>query len=219
MEYTKEQLEKKFNALPQEVREAILATDTENIVRRIGQDHALHVDQIGELMEATDFVMLGILKPGDFIRDLYERFESVDKQTVRQVAQEVNEQVFRKIRESLKRVHSIAEDEARKATVSPAGTAKAPNNLPIAPAEKVQIAEEQSRIKIQQKSAEVPIISKKLGSTRTLPKEESTYGFGDSTANGDTMPAQETNEEARDDDKGKQTGYISNQDPYREPIE
>lgn len=229
MEYTKEQFEKKFSSLPKEVRDVILAADTGNILRDIGKKHKLHVDQIGELMEAVDFVMLGILSPGDFIRDLYERMAPIDKQKVREIAHEVNERIFQKIRESLKQVHNMTGGGDGRSVSSGEPVprkekSEVPPNLPVAREETVHEREKPRETAPDMKTnvaspavppeAKVvgePIISQKLGGMHALPKEESAYGFGERTP-------KETPGEVKEEKKPT-NDYGTGEDPYRESIE
>ena len=58
------------------------------------------------------YVMLGVTHPNDFIGNLAERLE-VDKEKARAIAQEINEQIFKKVRESLRKI-IISEKKTRK---------------------------------------------------------------------------------------------------------
>ncbi|MBI2045989.1 MAG: hypothetical protein HYT28_01025 [Parcubacteria group bacterium] len=165
-QYTKEQFEEKFNALPKDIQEAIVASDTENTIRGIGQKYHLHIDQIGELMEATDFVMLGVSPPKEYIRDLYQRFESEDKEKVRQIAHDVNEQVFQKIKESLKQIHNV-ENETQNMKHETPMTAEPPRTTES----KDEIVE---KIEFPEKE-EKDIVKEKLQAMNVMPKAESEY--------------------------------------------
>src|SRR3989339_283950 len=50
MEHTKEEIQKKFEALPNDVREAISSVDTSNIIVDIGEKYELNHEQIDKLI-------------------------------------------------------------------------------------------------------------------------------------------------------------------------
>ena len=52
------------------------------------------------------YVMLGVTHPNEFIANLAERLE-VDKEKARAIAQEINEQIFKKVRDSLRKIHNM----------------------------------------------------------------------------------------------------------------
>ncbi len=106
MEYTAEQLEQKYNALPTSVKEAITSAKVEERVMAIGRYHKLHLDILGELADETGLVMLGLTHPRDYIRNLAERL-GVSREEATAIARDVNEQIFRPIREALKQVHGL----------------------------------------------------------------------------------------------------------------
>lgn len=188
MKLSQEQLKEKYNNLPEDVKNAIFSAGVEKALTEIGEKNNLHVDKIGELMEEVDLVMLGITDPKDFIRNLYGRLGIEDKEQVRQVAHEVNEQVFQKIRESLKTVHGMKIEKPEE------GSAHKGVAIPI---EKPLETKEEviQKIEYPQKE-EKDIVKEKLQKMNSMPKEESEYEM---KMNGDS----------------KKKASI---DPYREPI-
>lgn len=188
MKLSQEQLKEKYNNLPEDVKNAIFSAGVEKALTEIGEKNNLHVDKIGELMEEVDLVMLGITDPKDFIRNLYGRLGTEDKEKVRQVAHEVNEQVFQKIRESLKAVHGMKlekpeEEEAHKETVIPIEKSLETKEEVI---QKIEYPEKEEK----------DIVREKLQKMNVMPKAESEYEM---KINGDS--------------KKKTTA-----DPYREPV-
>ncbi len=97
-----------YSKLPPEVQEAISSEKTEDALYNISNKYNLHIDQAGVVSKTALLLMLGILKPQDFVNKLSEGLKMpVDK--VRPIAMEVNEQIFKPVRESLKKIHQLNE--------------------------------------------------------------------------------------------------------------
>ena len=111
MPYTYEELSEKIEKLPEDVKEAIFGVETSQTLQEIGKKHTLHVDKLGELVNEVGLVMVGITHPKDFIPNLVKRLQ-VDQLTARNIAEDINKQIFQKVRESLKKIHGLAEEEA-----------------------------------------------------------------------------------------------------------
>lgn len=110
MNYTEEQIKEKFDSLPQDVKEAISSVDTTNDVINIGDKYSLHVDQLGELVDETGLVMLGLTSPNDFVSNLKNRLD-IPRQMAESLVKDINDQILIKIRASLREIHNAAEAE------------------------------------------------------------------------------------------------------------
>lgn len=112
MEYfTDEQIIEKYKQLPEDLKKAIFSVEMTEAVKRISGKYQLHIDKIGALGNETGMVMLGVTHPRDFISNLSQRL-GVDKETARKIAEEVNAQIFAKVRDSLKKIHGITGEGA-----------------------------------------------------------------------------------------------------------
>jgi hypothetical protein len=107
-----------YNALPLDVQTAMSSVDTIGKMQSIGQKHELHIDQIGELGKETGLVMLGLTHPSAYVKNLTERL-NLDRGKATEIARDVNEQIFKPIRESLKRIHSMEGDSSENASLPP----------------------------------------------------------------------------------------------------
>lgn len=94
-----------YEELPQEVREAIFSVNTADTIMKIGRENKLTTEKIGILADEAGLLMLGVTHPNNFISNLDKRLQ-IDKETTRKVAHAVNEQIFAKIRESLRMIHN-----------------------------------------------------------------------------------------------------------------
>lgn len=105
---TPENIKQYYKKLPERVKEAYSSADITNTLQEIGKKHKLHVDKLGEFIDETGLVMLGVTHPSEYIGNIKKRL-GVDSEQARAVAQDVNEQIFKPIREELKKVHNIGE--------------------------------------------------------------------------------------------------------------
>ena len=109
-EFTEEQITQMYDNLPEDLKDVIFGLEMNEIVEKIGRENQLNIEQIGDLANETGMVMLGVTHPNEFIGNLADRLE-VDKEKARAIAQEINEQIFKKVRESLLKIHNIGEGE------------------------------------------------------------------------------------------------------------
>lgn len=112
-QYTDEQILEEYKNLPEDLRKAIFSVEMTEAVKRIGEKYQLHIDKIGALGNETGMVMFGVTRPKDFVSNLSMRL-GVSNDTARQIADEINQQIFAKVRESLKKIHGITEEEQAK---------------------------------------------------------------------------------------------------------
>lgn len=101
---------KNYQSLPPDLREAIFSFENARAIEEIGKKYELYIDKIGELGNESSRVMLGLTHPKDFIANLSKRL-GVDMEKAKEIAKDVNEQIFVKVRESLKKLHKIGEEE------------------------------------------------------------------------------------------------------------
>ena len=102
----KENLIQKFKNLPQDLKDVIFDVDSPNIIRAIAKKYGLQIDQAGELADEIGLLMLGITHPRDFVASLAKRL-GTDSETTKKIAEEINAQIFSKVKESLKKIHSV----------------------------------------------------------------------------------------------------------------
>ena len=125
--FTEEQIAQMYDNLPEDLKDAIFGLEMNEIVEKIGRENQLNIEQIGDLANETGMVMLGVTHPNEFIGNLADRLE-VDKEKARAIAGEINEQIFKKVRESLRKIHNmregVEEEEQDKIKVSPFGNSQ-----------------------------------------------------------------------------------------------
>ncbi len=96
--------------LPQDLREAIFSVDSENVIEAVAKKYGLAMDKMGALADEVGLLMMGLSHPKDFVANLQKRL-GANEETTKKIAEEINAQIFSKVKESLKKIHSVEEDE------------------------------------------------------------------------------------------------------------
>lgn len=107
-QYTDQQLFEKYDNLPEDLQEMVFSDEISAVVQEIGGEQDLIDDKIKGLNEGVNMVLFGIVSPNDFISDLTQRL-GIDNEIAVKIAQEVDEKIFSKVQESLKKVHNVSE--------------------------------------------------------------------------------------------------------------
>jgi hypothetical protein len=105
MEYDYKILEEKYKSLPEDIQLALASTDVSKNILDIAQKHDLFLDQADELSDEVSYVMLGLTKSVDFVKTISKRLEIGEKKAI-EVAQDINKEVFDKMRDSLKKIEA-----------------------------------------------------------------------------------------------------------------
>lgn len=105
---TLEKLQELHRKLPQDVRDAYSSVETTNVLEEIGKKHGVHLDDLGELVSETGLVMVGHTHPKNYIKNIRSRM-NISGEKASAIAKDVNEQIFKPIRESLKKIHEVEE--------------------------------------------------------------------------------------------------------------
>lgn len=101
---TIEEIEARFDELPQDIQEAIDGINTAKIIGQIGTTNSLHFDQIQEMAACVGYLMLGFIKPQDFINELTTSARIPNELAIR-IAKEVNSKILNQIKDQLKTAH------------------------------------------------------------------------------------------------------------------
>jgi len=104
-----EELYEMFRKLPPDVRDAYNSIEYEKVLEDIAKKHALHLDQADALGNETFQLMLGMTHPTEFIGKIASR-ANIPQAAAKEIAEEVNERVFKPIRGSLMKIHKMMEE-------------------------------------------------------------------------------------------------------------
>lgn len=103
MQITLEEIQQKFEELPENLKWAIMATNIDEHITTIGQRHGLNIEQLGQLSLETHMVILGYTPTDKFENSLKESLALPDEKN-KEIIEEINEQVLEQIRENLKSI-------------------------------------------------------------------------------------------------------------------
>lgn len=95
-------LDERFAKLPQEVREAISESGYQTKLYNIGEKQKLSISQMGALDEVTTKIMIGIIHPDEYEKELQSKLATTSEVTST-IVNEVNEEILKNIREILKK--------------------------------------------------------------------------------------------------------------------
>lgn len=101
MEITLQEIQQKFEELPENLKWAIMAANIDEHLTTIGQRHGLNIDQLGQLSLETHMVVLGYTPPDNFESSLKGSLNLPDDKN-KEIIKEINEQILEQIREKLK---------------------------------------------------------------------------------------------------------------------
>ncbi|MDE2037601.1 MAG: hypothetical protein KGI69_00020 [Patescibacteria group bacterium] len=114
MLYTPEQIKKRFDSLPEEVKKVVDSPETTQKIAAVGQKHGLLLDQVADLVDETGLVILGLEKSSDYTNNISDVL-GIDQQKARSIATDINTEVFDGIKAKLR------EEEKAAAPIEQAG--------------------------------------------------------------------------------------------------
>lgn len=98
---TTELIKKQYQKLPQEVRDAVTASDLPSKMKTIADSHSLMLDQTGILQNEILFVMLGLEPSNNFINNISDEL-GIKKDKAEKIADDVNNLIFKPIKNYLR---------------------------------------------------------------------------------------------------------------------
>lgn len=109
MDKTKEILKDQFKKLPKDIQDAILAVDLRSKMQFITKKNNLHIDQAEALENEAVFVLLGLEHPSSLVANIAKHAE-VAKEKAEAIAEDLNREIFLKVRDSLKKIFEEREE-------------------------------------------------------------------------------------------------------------
>jgi len=104
MEITLEQIQKKFEGLPENLKWAIMGANVDDNIIDIGKEQGLNVEQLGQLSLETYMEMFGFTPPEKFEESVQKSMQLPPEKT-HALVEAINEKIFKKIREQLGETH------------------------------------------------------------------------------------------------------------------
>lgn len=110
MDNTKEILKDQFKKLPKDIQDAILAVDLRSKMQFITKKNNLHIDQTEALENEAVFVLLGLEHPSGLVTNIAKHVE-VSEEKAEAIVEDLNREIFLKVRESLKKIFERKDEE------------------------------------------------------------------------------------------------------------
>ncbi len=196
----------RYDALPEELQNAIYSPDTKSAIRQIAASQQLHLDQLEQLDYAVALVMLGVIAPENFIKEIEDGVR-IPHENARSLTTLINEKIFLPIRELMREAPVLS-------TVMPPPTIPAHvtphNDTP----DRASVLKEIENPAVSSPqfiaTSSTPIIVSIA--TPLSPQQESAGGIAEQKLTQPTSSAIEETTVGRDRSSYKV-------DPYREPVE
>ena len=209
--HSADEVEKRFQSLPEEAKKLLYSEEMHAIVMRVGQKHQLHIDQLALLEAETGQVMLGFVDTKDYPNELMESLK-VDQAKAGAIAQDMNVMLFLKIRDAMKGVGGQTASTPTALPTQPAKPAlssqipsSSPTKLPqpSAPQPSPSIPASKPQVPLAPHPHDLMLVEKTVTTPATPPK---------------TPPAPATpGQKEAAPPPPKPVDYKA--DPYREPVE
>jgi len=116
IEVTIEELQKKFESLPEDLRWAIMSANVDENITEIGKDLGLNVAQMGQLSLETHAVMFGFT-PLDKFEESVKASLVLPDEKIKAIINAVNEKVLKNIREQLMALQGVKKEDENKKDV------------------------------------------------------------------------------------------------------
>ena len=105
-EYTKEELWKLYEKLPQELKEAVFSNENAENILQICNRNGVNDDRISEITKYIGRVLMGVLPP-DELRETLEKKLKLDKEMAKRISQEINRFIFYPVKANLEELYKI----------------------------------------------------------------------------------------------------------------
>ncbi|MEO6536434.1 MAG: hypothetical protein ABIT47_01970 [Candidatus Paceibacterota bacterium] len=106
MEPTDDQLLEIFNSSPKPIQDSLTEGAAIDFILKVADRYKLHIDVAGDVTEYIRNMLLGILKPEDFVGKL--QFAGVPEPIARQLTADLNKEVFVPLRDEIRKIGGAA---------------------------------------------------------------------------------------------------------------
>jgi hypothetical protein len=191
MDETQKIISEQLAKLPKSIKDAISSIDLEDKIKKIANKNMLHIDQAGDLINETIFVMLGLEPTSDYKENI-RRELNISRDRAQAITADIDKEIFVSIREVLKDITNKKETELESKI----------NHVPLTESEEIK-----KQVKVQQE------VKPPAPSPANLPVGEA-VGLGSEEK---PSSAPEDIDKTKESHIQKQSPYAK--DPYREPVD
>jgi hypothetical protein len=196
MQYNKDEVKKRFLALPDSLKSVMVSVKTSEAIKNIGDKNKLSIEQAGIVAEVVGLYMVGMVKPTELMQKIKDEIK-VDNDTAFRVVEDLNTEIFSEIRDAIK----IAQELKIKNEVEKETPLFGTQAAPVAP--KVEPSKDEILKEIEDKN-EVPAIFEGMATPSVIEEKAKQEIF--------RAPSQ-TNDHSHVVEDQKYPGGL---DPYRE---
>lgn len=100
-EFSAQEIQQKFEGLPEDIQVAISSPEVHDLIFEIGKKNGLMIDQTGHLVDQVGLVLLGLAQASRFVDDVSKQV-GIPKDVASKIANQINTEVFSKIRRELR---------------------------------------------------------------------------------------------------------------------
>jgi hypothetical protein len=136
--FTAAEAQKKYETLPSEIKNLLYSKELTSTIQRIGEKNKLHFDQMGILEVEVSNVLLGFTETRDFPQILAQSL-SMDRAKADSIVQDVNDLIFTKIREAMKRMYEMGQEGPGVISSRPRAPLSTTIPIPAAPISEVPV--------------------------------------------------------------------------------
>ena len=226
MEITLEEIQKKFDSLPEDLKWAIMAANIDEKITAIGQAHGLNIEQLGQLSLETHMVTLGYTPPEKFEASVKASLGLPDDKT-REIVAEINTKILKEIKEKLMSLSKDVEEVQKEPEMTMTNEKTRPSDEPTPEtfSEEKKVHEFELKKEEQNKKIMESVASQKLFGSFQSPTVKTEYTLnnlsknqgngGTSTAQNVKIPLTATIQPVSSDTKTTSPSYSIKEDPYR----
>lgn len=162
MQITLEEIQKKFESLPENVKWAIMGANVDDNIIEIGQQQGLNVEQMGQLSLEVHMEMFGFT-PADKFEESVKNSLNLPSDKIKAIVEAVNEKILKKVRENMMAeennpasdTEDTDEEENDKQILNSSG-------IEILDENKKEIMPPVEKLELKAKETEPPILAQKL---------------------------------------------------------
>lgn len=158
--YSIEETDKKFDSLPQEVKDLLYSFEMTSVITKVGEKHGLHIDQMDKLNTETGYVMMGLTETKDFPALIAEDL-GIEPAKAQGVARDIEEMLFTKIRDAMKKVVApespVLDASASKPPLSAVLPTSSSTSIPAAPVSNLPTTPAPTTLEIPPKEEKVEV--------------------------------------------------------------
>jgi hypothetical protein len=127
---SKDIVQEQIKKLPKEVRDALASDELSTKIRAVGNNHHLHIDQIGTMEDEVILAIMGISDASELSDQLMKQL-SISKMDADAIVNDINTTVFMPIQESMKKSDTKSVVMPSTIAAAQAAASVAPTPAPI----------------------------------------------------------------------------------------